>query len=149
MKKHKKLKIFVAIVLVLVIIFSIWWITPKTFPTLSAQNVEKIKCFNGTTGQTVMIENREDIEYIVSQLKSTKYNVDSIALRLGTMFNLTFYYKNGFEEFFILDVGGEIRQDPFFYSPKEGDAPLELFYYFEDLNGFEYRDSLREQGLLG
>lgn len=142
MKTHKKLKMFLAIVVVIAIIFAIWWITPKTFPTQDANDITKIECFNGTTGQTVIIEDEETINYIVSGLQSTKYKVDSLALGIGTMFNLTFYSEFGSSETLILQPNSKIKQGIYFYVP-QGDYSLdELYDFLENANGFTYKDEL-------
>ncbi len=142
MRKHKKLKIFLAIVLAISVIFTIWYVTPKTFLNQDADDIVKIECFNGTTGQTVIIEDEETINYIVTQLQGTKYKADSLALGMGTMFNLTFYSEFGGSKTLTLQPGSKIKQGTYFYVP-QGDYSLdELYDFLEDANGFAYRDEL-------
>ena len=102
--------------LVLVIILWVIYFLPKTF--LSGVDPAEIA---GSDGTTFVIDEREDIDTIVSRVQGTKMKRGKRSSGYdGFRFSLTFIGQNGETvETLILNSADTIRKDPFFYETKD------------------------------
>ncbi len=122
MKKNKKrYKVVVAVVisfLALITVFDIWWNIPVSFlKRVEASDIAYIEVQDEETGKQFTVQDREDIAYIVGNLKGRDLRRDGISLGYtGTWFTLSFYdtEKRCVEEL-IINYYNTVRRDPFFY----------------------------------
>ncbi len=95
-----------------------WYLSGKTFLYKEKpDSIEKISVFDGTTGRSFTVSGREEIEYIVGNIKSNRMKRDGISLGYkGYSFDLDFIDKDGKTvSSFIINSENTIRDDPFFY----------------------------------
>ena len=115
----KKILIPIGVILVVAVVAVVYYLTPKTFGMkVSSSDVDHIDVFDGNTGKEFTISNPEDVQYIVENIKSHSMRRDGISLgRTGYGFRITYFDSNDKEVIstFILNGGGCIRKDPFFY----------------------------------
>lgn len=70
----KKEKIISAIIIILLgVLIVLWFLPVKFFIGVKPKNVATIKVFNGTNGNSYEITEREEVEYIVRNIKSVNY----------------------------------------------------------------------------
>lgn len=128
MKKKKKIFMVIAIIVVsllaLITVFDFWWSFPVSFLNrIEARNIASIEVRDGHNGKTFLVEDEEDIAYIVNNIKGRRLHRDGISLGyMGTWFSLKFYDKKQkcVDKMFI-NFYNTIRKDPFFYyDPDEG-----------------------------
>ena len=117
----KKSLIIAAIVCVLVLGIVVWYKTPVGFVNLNPDNVKEIVIFNGNNGQTLHIQDEEDIRYIIENLNSVKLKRREISSGYkGYSFRTTIYLDNGEEaggwNNFIINSSDTVRKDPFFFD---------------------------------
>lgn len=128
MKKNKIIFKVIAIIvgslLALFTVFNLWWSFPVSFLNrVDAENIAYIEVRDGTNGKTFVIEDAEDIAYIVDNIKGRHLYRDGVSLGyMGTWFTLRFYNtKQKCVDKFIINFYNTIRKDPFFYrDPDEG-----------------------------
>lgn len=99
----------------------IWYNAPVDFVRLSANDVLEIVVFNGNTGETLHISDKEDINYILSNWNDVTLKRDKISIGyMGFSFKTTIYLNDGEEadgwNNFIINSSDTIRKDPFFYK---------------------------------
>lgn len=80
--------------------------------------MSSIDIFDGQTGKSITITNRNDIEHIIENLNSITFRKDKWALGyMGYSLRTTIYKENGGEyRKFIINSIDTIRDDPFFYK---------------------------------
>lgn len=122
--------ISIAIVILLLFILLAWYKIPFDLMNLNPKEVLKIVVFNGNTGNTTHIEDREEIDLIIHNLNSVKLQRGKVSVKYdGYSFITTIYLTNGEEakgwNNFIINSGNTIRKDPFFYSVVEGNLDYE------------------------
>ena len=122
MKKNKKIFKVIAIIvvslLVLITVFNFWWSFPVSFLNrVDAQDIAYIEVRDGTNGKAFVIEDAEDIAYIVNNIKGRRLYRDGISLGyIGTWFTLKFYNtKQKCVEELVINFYNTLRKDPFFY----------------------------------
>lgn len=128
MKKNKKFFKVIAIIVIsflaLFTVFNIWWSFPVTFLNrVDAQDIAYIEVRDGNNGKTFVVEDAEDIAFIVNNIKGRHLYRDGISLGyMGTWYTLRFYNgKQKCVEKLIVNFYNTIRKDPFFYrDPDEG-----------------------------
>ena len=138
-KKRRKIVLIsiLSIVLLCLIAFFIWYLTPKKMTRADTDSVAKIYLFDGNSGLETTFTEKEDIEYIISTLHSTEYRAKRPALILGTTFHLYFYDENGeLLDHMILMHSKLIYKGIWFYTP--ADSLLELYNYFYDILGCQW-----------
>ena len=91
-------------------------------------NTQKIP--HSFTGNTFEIENREDIAYIVDNIRKPAFKKDGISLfKMGTWFTLSFYDDTGkvVDEFIVNadDIISKVIEENFASLPQEWDRALE------------------------
>ena len=136
--KHKKLWIVIAAVLLAVLLAGyIWWYMPTRFlKNADPAEVAQIKVFNGTTGQSFTIGEREDIEYIVSKISDVKMRKVEYSHVDGFVYSISFYGADG-ERIDGFVLNGETIRD--------GAIKYEIAYEtYEDPLCFEYIKALEE-----
>lgn len=93
--------------------------TPKAFlKNVSAEDVESISVFNGSSGKSFVIEDSGEIEFIVNNIQSTQWHRSGISsFHDGYSFDLSFVDKEGRAiDSFIINNSYLVRDDPFFYN---------------------------------
>ena len=154
MKKKYILCGAIALFVIAAIAICIWYFSPKTFlKNTNANDVTSISVFNGSTGKSFVIENTDEIRYIVENVQSIEMKRDNISSNYnGFSFSLTFKDANGKTiDSFIVNSDDTIRDDPFFYRCDGGlcyDFLKSLEEYYkpnEDkaLRVYMFRDSER------
>ena len=115
--KNKRL-IGLGIVLAIILIVSIWWIMPKTFlNNVETESVEVIEVFDGNNGHRLQTTSRDDISYIVSNIKDIKMKKEKIQLGMGTTYTLRFFDKSGKElDKFIINAPNIIIKGVIHYT---------------------------------
>ncbi len=132
----KKKYILYGIILALAIgIISVcfWCFTPKSFlKGVDGNEVSSISVFDGVTGQRIILENEEDIAYIVNNIQSVKMKRGKISSNYdGFAFNLTFKDKDGnVIDDFIINSKNVIQNDSFFYKCEKGEL---CFQFLQEL----------------
>lgn len=130
MKKNRNKKIFKVITIIvvsflaLITIFDFWWSIPVSFLNrVDAQDIAYIEVRDGNNGKSFVVEDADDIAYIVDNIKGRHLYRDGISLGyMGTWFTLRFYNtKQKCVEKLVINFYNTIRKDPFFYrDPDEG-----------------------------
>lgn len=120
----KKILILVITMLILIFLAAVFYFTPKTFgKNVNPSDVNHIEVFDGNTGVGFIIDNPEDIKYIVENIQSHKMKKDGISLGvMGYGLRITCVDDNDKAIFpeIILDNNDTIRKDPFFYKCEGG-----------------------------
>ena len=115
--KRKTVILTVAAILLVGITF--WYNAPIDLINLNHNDVMEIVVFNGNSGNTTHITDKEQVQHIV-EIKRAKPSVGYC----GYSFKLTFYLSDGSEaddwNNFIINSDDTIRKDPFFYSVTKG-----------------------------
>ncbi len=119
----KKWVIVAAPILLAVCCGLLWWNMPVTFlKDVSPKDIASIYVFDGTTGQSFLVEEPENIEYILTNIQEHPVKKAKVSAGYkGTMFQLTFFGMQGeIMDEFSIDHSTTIRKDPFFYRDKTG-----------------------------
>lgn len=121
----KKLIISILVVAVIITIILIWLKKPIDIMDISPNEVMEISIFDGNTGNSVKIFDKEDISYIIENLNKIKLKRGKLSFRYtGYSFKITIYGNDGEEidgcNNFIINSKDTIRKDPFFYKVVEG-----------------------------
>ena len=103
--------------IILLILLSIF--LPKSFgENIRIEDINYIYVFDGNNGKEFTINNRNDVEYIVNNIKNNKVKINSLSL--GYMgYGLKIKYMDNNNKIllsFILNSKDTIRNDPFFYK---------------------------------
>lgn len=116
---RKKIAIVVSIILVLMIMATVYYFTPKTFGKgVNPSSVDHINVFDGNTGEGFTVDNAEDINYIVENIQSKSMKRGGISLGyMGYKFSVELVDKNdkAIVPIFFINGDNTIRKDPFFY----------------------------------
>lgn len=122
MKKNKNgFKAAAALIIAAVVLitgFDLWWNFPVSFlKKVAAQEVAYIEVRDGQTGRQFVVEEREDIDYIVANIQERHLHRDSISIGyMGTWFTMKFYNAKGkCVEELTVNHYNTVRKDPFFY----------------------------------
>jgi len=119
----KKLAISVAVIVIIVIMGYIWWSSPVQFlDSVNADDVLRVEVFNGNSGEGFIIENKNDISYIVSNIQNITMKREKVSFGyMGYGYRLKFYNGNGKKiDEFIVNSNDTVRNDPFFYTDTTG-----------------------------
>ena len=115
----KKISIVVSVLLILMIMATVYYFTPKTFGKgVDPMSVDHINVFDGNTGEGFTIDNAEDIKYIVENIQSKPMRRGGVSLgRMGYKFSVVFVDENNkaIVPIFFINSDNTIRKDPFFY----------------------------------
>lgn len=119
-----KKKIAVIILIIIAIAIGgglIWYNTAVAFVGLNAADVLEIVIFNGNTGETLHISDKNNIEHILSNWNAVTLKRDKISINYsGFSFRTTIYLNDGEQadgwNNFIINSNDTVRKDPFFYK---------------------------------
>ena len=92
---------------------------PKSFgKNIRIEDINHIYVFDGNNGKEFTISNRDDIEYIVNNIKNNKVKINSLSLGyMGYGLKIKYMDSKGKTLLsFILNSKDTIRKDPFFYK---------------------------------
>lgn len=104
---------------------TIWFSSPVDLVDLDPREMRKIVVFNGNTGQTTHIDEKEQVQHIIEnlndvQVKRTKPSVGAS----GFGFDITIYSDDSNEtvrwDHFFVNAEDVVRKDPFFYTVTKG-----------------------------
>lgn len=126
----------VGVVLISLAIGLTWWYLPTTFlADTESADVARIEVFSGTTGQSFAIEDRADIEYIVTKIQDVKMKKTEYSQVDGFVYSLSFYATDGTRiDGFILNGSDTIRDGAVRYEAAlETDYDALCFAYIKDL----------------
>lgn len=135
MKESTGRKSYIALFTILIIIAAalIWYFIPTSFlKDIDASEIYSISVRDGNSGINFVIEDREDIAYIVGNIQERRFKKDGISLyRMGTAFDLSFCDEDGkILSEFIVNSYNVIRKDPFFYV---SDDNMNINAYLQEL----------------
>ena len=121
----KKIIILLSVVAIFLVGFSVWYNAPIDLMSLDHNKVLEIVVFNGNTGNTTHIVDKEQIQHIIENLNDVelKRSKPSVGYS-GYSFKTTIYLIDGNEadgwNNFIINSDDTIRKDPFFYTVNKG-----------------------------
>lgn len=121
--KRKTVILTVAAILLVGITF--WYNAPIDLINLNHNDVMEIVVFNGNSGNTTHITDKEQVQHIIENLNDVEIKKAKPSVGyLGYSFKLTVYLSDGNEaddwNNFIINSDYTIRKDPFFYSVTKG-----------------------------
>ena len=117
--QRKRLFIIIGCVLIAVLLaIYIWWYMPVTFlKGVAPADVVRIEVFNGTNGEKFAIEDRADIEHIVSGISNVRMRKAEYGHVDGFVYSISFYAADGTRiDGFILN-GDTLRDGAIKYEP--------------------------------
>lgn len=117
MNRKKKWRVILLAVIAILIIYYGLTNIPREIVAIAPSEVSSIYIFDGNTGKSITITQRNDIEHIIENLNSIIFRKDKWSLGyMGYSFRTTIYKENGgvYKEF-IINSTDTIRNDPFFY----------------------------------
>lgn len=121
----KKITILLSGVVLLLIGAVVWFHIPLDLMDLEPNEVMEIVIFNGNSGNTTHITDKEQLQHIIENLNGieVKRSKPSAGI-MGYSFKVTIYLADGNEagdwNNFIINSEDTIRKDPFFYSVTKG-----------------------------
>ena len=116
MKKKNFVLLSIATVIILILL-SLF--IPKSFgENIRIEDINYIYVFDGNNGKEFTINNRNDVEYIVNNIKNNKVKINSLSLGyMGYGLKIKYMDSKGKTLLsFILNSKDTIRKDPFFYK---------------------------------
>ena len=131
----KKIIILLSAMAILFAGIAIWYNTPIDLMDLDHNEVMEIVVFNGNSGNTTHIKDKEQIQHIIANLNDVEVKRAKLSVGYsGYSFKVTIYLSDGNEaddwNNFIINSDDSIRKDPFFYSVKKGKID---YNYIEDI----------------
>ena len=119
MKKKNFVLLSIATVIILTLL-SLF--IPKSFgENIKIEDINYIYVFDGNNGKEFTINNRNDVEYIVNNIKNNKVKINSLSLGyMGYGFKIK-YMDNNNKTLLLLILNSKdtIRKDPFFYKSND------------------------------
>lgn len=131
----KKIIILLSAMAILFAGIAIWYNTPIDLMNLDHNEVMEIVVFNGNSGNTTHIKDKEQIQHIIANLNDVEVKRAKLSVGYsGYSFKVTIYLSDGNEaddwNNFIINSDDSIRKDPFFYSVTKGKID---YNYIEDI----------------
>lgn len=131
----KKIIILLSTMAILFAGIAIWYNTPIDLMDLDHNEVMEIAVFNGNSGNTTHIKDKEQIQHIIANLNDVEVKRAKLSVGYsGYSFKVTIYLSDGNEaddwNNFIINSDDSIRKDPFFYSVTKGKID---YNYIEDI----------------
>lgn len=131
----KKIIILLSAMAILFAGIAIWYSTPIDLMDLDHNEVMEIVVFNGNSGNTTHIKDKEQIQHIIANLNDVEIKRAKLSVGYsGYSFKVTIYLSDGNEaddwNNFIINSDDSIRKDPFFYSVTKGKID---YNYIEDI----------------
>lgn len=121
----KKIATLLSVVVILLVGIAVWYHAPIDLMNLDYNEVMEIVVFNGNSGNTTHINDKEQIQHMIDNLNDVevKRSKPSVGYS-GYSFKVTIYLSDGNEaddwNNFIINSDDTIRKDPFFYSVTKG-----------------------------
>lgn len=121
----KKIIIVLSVMVIFLVGFCVWYNVPIDLMSLEHNEVLEIVVFNGNTGNTTHIADKEQIQHIIDNLNAVelKRSKPSVGYS-GYSFKMTIYLLDGNEadgwNDFIINSDDTIRKNPFFYTVSKG-----------------------------
>lgn len=121
----KRKTIILSVAAILLVGITLWYNAPIDLMNLNHNDVMEIVVFNGNSGNTTHITDKEQIQHIIENLNDVEIKKAKPSVGyLGYSFKLTVYLSDGNEaddwNNFIINSDYTIRKDPFFYSVTKG-----------------------------
>ena len=121
----KRIPILLSVVLIVLVGITVWFHTPIDLMNLDTNKVMEIVVFNGNSGNTTHIEDKEQIQHIIDNLNDIEIKRSKLSAGYtGYSFKVTIYLSDGNEadgwNNFIINSDDTLRKDPFFYSVTKG-----------------------------
>lgn len=121
----KKIIIILAVVIIFFAGIAVWYHVPGDLMNLDHNEVAEIVVFNGNTGNTTYIKDKEQIQHIIDNLNDVEIKRTKLSTGYsGYSFKITIYLSDGKEadgwNNFVINSDAAIRKDPFFYSVTKG-----------------------------
>ena len=116
MKKKNFVLLSIATVIILTLLYLF---IPKSFgKNIKIEDINYIYVFDGNNGKEFTINNRNDVEYIVNNIKNNKVKINSLSLGyMGYGLKIKYMDSKGKTLLsFILNSKDTIRKNPFFYK---------------------------------
>ena len=131
----KKIIILLSAMAILFAGIAIWYNTPIDLMDLDHNEVMEIVVFNGNSGNTTHIKDKEQIQHIIANLNDVEVKRAKLSVGYsGYSFKVTIYLSDGNEaddwNNFIINSDDSIRKDTFFYSVTKGKID---YNYIEDI----------------
>lgn len=135
MEKNRKTKIIACgIVLAILAGTFLFLLIPRKFPKTDFKNIGAIEVFDGNSGNTVTITDKENIVYIVEELGNTDYQIEKPAFGFGTAFRLAIKNEHGeIVETLVIQSEDQMKKGLFFYKTTTPTALKELFEHLYEL----------------
>ena len=121
----KRKTIILSVAAILLVGITLWYNAPIDLMNLNHNDVMEIVVFNGNSGNTTHITDKEQIQHLIENLNDVEIKKAKPSVGyLGYSFKLTVYLSDGNEaddwNNFIINSDYTIRKDPFFYSVTKG-----------------------------
>lgn len=121
----KKITILLSVAAILLVGAAFWYNAPINLMNLDHNDVMEIVVFNGNSGNTTHIKDKEQIRHIIDNLNDVKVKRSKLSVGyLGYSFKITIYRSDGNQaddwNNFIINSDNIIRKDPFFYAVTSG-----------------------------
>lgn len=123
----KKFAIFLSAMVIFLFGIVVWYHVPIDLMDVDTNEVMEIVVFNGNSGNTTHITDKDIIRHIIDNLNDVevKRSRPSVGYS-GYSFKVTIYLSDGNEaddwNNFIINSDDTIRKDPFFYSVTKGNV---------------------------
>ena len=119
MKRRTKIAVWIlSVVALIAVALVIWWFLPAHFlGGVSPEEISAVEVFNGNDGNRFAVTEPEDISVLVESIQRVPMKKDSIAMGMGTTYNLRFLDAKGKEidKFIIMD-SSTVRSGLVFYE---------------------------------
>ena len=119
MKRRTKIAVWIlSVVALIAVALVIWWFLPTHFlGGVSPEEIAVIEVFNGNDGNRFDVTDPEDIVFLAKHIQAVPMKKDSIAMGMGTTYNLRFLDAKGKEidKFIIMD-SSTVRSGLVFYE---------------------------------
>lgn len=121
----KKMIILLSAVVILLLGMIVWFNIPIDLMDLDYEEVIEIVVFNGNSGNTTHITDKEQIQHIIENMNTVEVKRSKLSLGyMGYSFKVTIYLSDGEAagvwNDFIINSDSLLRKDPFFYSVTSG-----------------------------
>lgn len=135
LRKRKKWNTLLILIGIAIGCFALTYI-PHKMITISPSEVSSIEVFNGSTGDSLTITDKEDIKHIITNLNQITFQKSKCSLfYMGYCFNITIYKNNAkVYENLIINSENTIRDDPFFYRDKTNSIDFDYIEKLFDAN---------------
>lgn len=132
----KKKVIKISIICAIILFCVLWMFGEKKF-SLKLDEIKKIEIFNGNTGHSIIIQDKDEIEKIVSNLNEVSMRwKETSFLKLGYSLKFSVYNEQGKKmNSFIINGEDYVRKTFFSYKVIKGKLNYEYFYELVEKNG--------------